>query len=388
MKKDKLNISRLTEELEKQNCDAYIAYASAEDCDMRYLSRFLASDPYLYFCTKNGQESLIVASMEVLRAEKEARCPAISRTAAGYMDFLEDGCSADEAAARMLKKCCSTGDSARFLVPYTMPAGFARALFGHAEVVIDAGAVSAMRAVKSPEEIDAIREVQRENEKGVHCAIEAVRKAEIAENDALLFEGEALTSEKIRRILHDVFYDAGLEDRDTIISCGPDTALPHAKGTGQLFAHMPIVMDVFPRGSSGYFADMTRTVSKGKPDDAICAMYQTVHDAKELAASMIRPGVSGADVHNAVSAYFKDHGYETAGTSGFIHGLGHGVGLAIHESPSLSPRGEILAEGNVVTIEPGLYYPGTGGVRLEDMGAVTSDGFDRFTIFEEELIIA
>ncbi|HJJ33157.1 MAG TPA: Xaa-Pro peptidase family protein [Methanocorpusculum sp.] len=388
MKCDTPDLQILKDAIRRQNCDAYVIYDSAENCDMRYLSRFPASDPYLYLCTKEGHESLIVASMEELRAEKESRCPVISRTAAGFTEYLADGCSADEAAAKMIKNRCGGGDRTRLLVPYSMPAGFARALSAHAEVVIDAGTVNSMRAVKSPEEIEEIRAVQHENEKGVHLAVDAVRKSEISENDALYFEDAPLTSEKIRKILHEAFYDAGLEDRDTIISCGPNTALPHAKGEGQLFARQPIVMDVFPRGASGYFADMTRTVSKGKPDDAVCAMYKTVHDAKELAASMIRPGISGAEVHNAVSTYFKEQGFETAGTSGFIHSLGHGVGLAIHESPSLSPRGETLLEGHVVTIEPGLYYPGCGGVRLEDMGAVTENGFDRFTIFEEELIIA
>lgn len=385
-----MDIKKLTDELSEKNCDAYVIYDSAENPDMHYLSRFSAGDPYIYLCLKSGEERLIVASMEELRAQKEARCPVISRTSAGFMDYLAEGCSADEAAAQMITAQCCRKDSAqkRLLVPYSMPAGFARALSKHAEVCIDTETVSSMRSVKTPEEIEEIRAVQRENEWGVHRAVDAVKKSVIGDNDILYFEDEVLTSEKIRKILHEAFYDKGLEDRDTIISCGKDTALPHAKGKGALYAHQPIVMDVFPCRINGYFADMTRTISKGKPSDEICAMYETVREAKELAASMIKPGITGAEAHNAVAEYFTAHGYETAGTSGFIHSLGHGVGLAIHESPSLSPRGEELRPGNVITLEPGLYYPGTGGVRLEDMGAVTEDGFDRFTIFEEELIVA
>ena len=147
-------------------------------------------------------------------------------------------------------------------------------------------------------------------------------------------------------------------------------------------------MDVFPQNlKTGYFADMTRTIAKGAPADEIIRMYKTVHDAKELAVNLLGPGITGAEVHNAVAAYFAEQGYETAGSSGFIHSLGHGVGLEIHEGPSLSPSGGILEPGNVVTIEPGLYYPGIGGVRLEDMGVITEDGFDRFTNFEEQLIV-
>ena len=385
-----MNISPLTDELAKTGCDAYIAYDSAEDSDMRYLSEFLAYDPYLYLCKRDGTERLIVASMEELRATRESRCPVVSRTAAGFSRYIEEGLPADTAAAKMLAGLCAADPQAkpRVLVPYSMPAGFAKALSAEADVVIDTDTVSKMRAIKTPEEIAKIREVQKENERGVHAAIDAIRKSTVDDHNGLVFEDAPLTSEGIRSILHETFYAHGLEDRDTIISCGLDTALPHAVGTGQLQAHQPIVMDVFPRGSSGYYADMTRTVSKGKPSDEICRIYQTVHDAKELARSLIRPGVTGASVHNAVVEFFKNAGYETAGTSGFIHSLGHGVGLAIHEGPSLSPRGEILAAGNVVTIEPGLYYPGTGGVRLEDMGVVTETGFDTFTTFEEDLILA
>ncbi|HJJ36864.1 MAG TPA: Xaa-Pro peptidase family protein [Methanocorpusculum sp.] len=385
-----MDISLLKERLNQQDCDAYVIYDSAENCDMRYLSGFLASDPYLYLCKRDGAECLIVASMEELRATREARCPVISRTSAGFTKYIEDGCKADEAAAKMLKSyCAGTPDAkCRILVPYSMPAGFARALSAETDVVIDTDTVTQMRAVKTPEELAMILAVQKENERGVHLAVDTIRKADIDENNGLIFEDKPLTSEMIRTILHETFYEHGLEDRDTIISCAGDTALPHARGEGQLRAYQPIVMDVFPRGNNGYFADMTRTVSKGKPSDEICAMYKAVHDAKELALNMIRPGITGAEVHNAVAEYFKTCGYETAGTSGFIHSLGHGVGLAIHESPSLSPRGETLVPGNVVTIEPGLYYPGTGGVRLEDMGVVTESGFDTFTTFEEDLILA
>ncbi|NLA39144.1 MAG: M24 family metallopeptidase, partial [Methanomicrobiales archaeon] len=137
---------------------------------------------------------------------------------------------------------------------------------------------------------------------------------------------------------------------------------------------------------TGYHADMTRTVVKGEPSPAIREMYEAVRDAKALSASRVRAGVPGADLYQAVVDLFHDRGYES-GTQGFIHSLGHGVGLEVHEEPSLGPGGGALAAGNVITIEPGLYYPGTGGVRLEDMGAVTETGFDRFTQYGEELIV-
>ncbi|MDO5846521.1 MAG: Xaa-Pro peptidase family protein [Methanocorpusculum sp.] len=374
----------ISEELKKRTCDAYVVYDTSDNEDMRYLSGFLATDPYLYIFKRDGTASLIVSSMEELRARRESACGVVTRTSAGFAELLKQYPDPDAASAHMI----ANFSGKRLLVPYSMPVGFARALTEAAEVEIDDGTVLAMRSVKTPEEIEKIRAVQRKNEQGVHIAVEAVRKSTVDENGGLVFEDAPLTSEKIRAILHDEFYRLGLEDRDTIISCAGDTALPHAKGSGQLMANQAIVMDVFPRETStGYFADMTRTISKGRPSDEIVAMYAVVHEAKTLAAKMIRPGITGAEVHNAVADFFTQKGYETAGTSGFIHSLGHGVGLAIHELPSLSPRGKELVPGNVVTIEPGLYYPGTGGVRLEDMGAVTEDGFDSFTTFEEELII-
>lgn len=374
----------ILEELEQRDCDAYVVYDSSDNEDMRYLSGFLATDPFIYVYKKDGGQFLIVSSMEELRARRESPCSIVTRTAAGFYELLEKHNDADAASAEMIKNFCGE----KLLVPYSMPVGFARALESSAQVTIDSGTVLSMRAKKTGIEIEKIRAVQKKNERGVTLAVDAVRKADVSEDGGLFFEDEPLTSEKLREIMHEAFFRMGLDDKDTIASCGADTALPHAKGEGQLFANQPIVLDVFPRDiETGYFADMTRTISKGKPSDEICRMYDTVHEAKELAVSLIRAGVSGADVHNAAADYFTKKGYVTAGTSGFIHSLGHGVGLAIHESPSLSVRGGVLEEGNVVTVEPGLYYPGIGGVRLEDMGAVTEDGFDRFTTFEEELIV-
>lgn len=131
---------------------------------------------------------------------------------------------------------------------------------------------------------------------------------------------------------------------------------------------------------------MTRTVVKGEPTPAIREMYDAVRDAKALGISMVRAGAAGADLYHAVVEFFRDRGYESD-ARGFTHSLGHGVGLEVHEEPSLGPQGGVLVAGNVVTVEPGLYYPGTGGVRLEDMGAVTPTGFDRFTQYEEELTL-
>jgi Xaa-Pro aminopeptidase len=158
-------------------------------------------------------------------------------------------------------------------------------------------------------------------------------------------------------------------------------------GTGPLQADEPIIIDLFPlHEKSGYYADMTRTVVKGEPSQEIREMYSSLREAKQLAISRVKSGVSGAELYQLVVDFFKERGYDSD-TRGFVHTLGHGVGLQIHELPTVGPSGKTLEAGNVITIEPGLYYPGIGGVRLEDIGAVTKNGFDNFTVFPEDLIV-
>ncbi|HZD43684.1 MAG TPA: Xaa-Pro peptidase family protein, partial [Methanomicrobiales archaeon] len=254
----------------------------------------------------------------------------------------------------------------------------------YGKVLVDANTVESMRAVKSPEEIALIEKTQRATESAMERAISLIRSS-VPKKGILYRDGSPLTSEQVRHAMHVLLLDAGYQASDTIVSCGEDTAIPHVKGSGPLRADEPIVIDVFPRGmESGYYADMTRTVVKGEADVKIREMYVAVRDAKSLGSSRIRAGESAADVHQAVVDFFKDHGY-ASDTEGFIHNLGHGVGLEVHELPILGPRGKALAQGNVVTVEPGLYYRNVGGVRLEDMGVVLQDGFECITKYPMEL---
>lgn len=377
-------MKRLLEELEKHACDAYVAYDSSDDADMRYLSGFLASDPYIYVFSKDGASTLIVSSMEETRARYESACSIVTRISAGLPELLKKYPDPELAAAHMIRNFAGP----RLLIPPSMPVGFARKLTEVAEVIIDSGTIAGIRSIKTEDEIEKIRYVQKKNEIATRAAVDAIRKSEPDDRGILMLEDAPLTSERVRDIIHFALRPFNCEDIDTIVSCGEASSMPHARGTGPLYANQPIVMDVFPRSElTGYFADMTRTVSKGVPSDEIVRMYDAVQKAKELAVLMIRPGVTGASVYSAVVEFFRENGYETAGSSGFTHSLGHGVGLEIHEAPSLSPSGGELKEGQVITLEPGLYYQGIGGVRLEDMGVVTSDGFDSFTCFEEKLVI-
>jgi Xaa-Pro aminopeptidase len=118
-------------------------------------------------------------------------------------------------------------------------------------------------------------------------------------------------------------------------------------------------------------------------------MYSAVQEAQNLAVEMLRPGISGAEVHLAVADHFEQSGFQTDldNGQGFIHSTGHGLGLEVHELPFLSKRGGLLEKGNVVTVEPGLYYPGIGGVRLEDVAVITHNGNKTITQFPKEFVI-
>ena len=362
---------------------AYAAYGSSADAGVRYLTRFRTTDPVVYVQKPGERGMIVVPQMEHERAVRESIAAVVTRADAGYLEYIKAGEPRWRATAHMIADLAD----GPVLVPANFPLALARELESFRPVLLDAaGAVEGMRAVKTPEEIERIRAVQQVTEIAMERGLALIRSS-IPKGGILRRDGRPLTSEAVRAEMHAVLLAHGCRGVETIVSCGPDPALPHSAGAGPLLEDEPIVIDIYPQDeATGYHADMTRTVVKGEPSPAIREMYDAVRDAKTLSASMLRAGAVGADLYHAVVEFFRDRGYESD-TRGFIHSLGHGVGLEVHEEPSLGPQGGPLAAGNVVTVEPGLYYPGTGGVRLEDMGAVTVTGFDRFTQYEEELTL-
>jgi Xaa-Pro aminopeptidase len=134
---------------------------------------------------------------------------------------------------------------------------------------------------------------------------------------------------------------------------------------------------------------MSRTVLRGDAPAELFDMYSAVQEAQNIALKMLRPGISGAEIHLAVVDHFEQSGFQTNldNGQGFIHSTGHGLGLEVHELPLLSKRGGLLEKGNVVTVEPGLYYPSIGGVRLEDVAVITLNGNRNITQFPKEFVI-
>jgi len=372
----------LSKAIRKSGADAYVIYASSRDTDMKYLTHFTTSDPFVFFKKPGEPGVIIVSQMETGRASREATATVITRSQAGLPEIMKTEKDPYRATAKMIAGQVGK----KILVPPNFPIAVANAMREYCTVVVDGGTIQSMRAKKSKIELIFMNNVQKVTEKAMDRAISLIRNSSVKKG-ILYSDQKPLTSEHLKFSMHSLLLEHGCSAVDTIVSCGEDTAIPHMSGSGPLKSDEPIVIDLFPiEEKSGYYADMTRTVVKGEPSKDIREMYDALREAKKLGISRVKAGVSGADIHQAVVDFFNERGYETD-TRGFIHNLGHGVGLQVHELPTIGPAGKALESGNVITIEPGLYYPGIGGVRLEDIGAVTSRGFNNFTTFSEELIL-
>jgi Xaa-Pro aminopeptidase len=372
----------LSKAIRKSGADAYVIYASSRDTDMKYLTHFTTSDPFV-FLKKPGEPGVIIVSqMETGRASREATATVMTRSQAGLPEIMKTETDPYRATAKMIAGQVGK----KILVPPNFPIALANAMSEYCTVVVDGGTIQSMRAKKSKIELILMNNVQKVTERAMDRAISLIRSSSVKKG-ILYIDQKPLTSEQVKFSMHSLLLEHGCSAVDTIVSCGEDTAIPHMSGSGPLKSDEPIVIDLFPvEEKSGYYADMTRTVVKGEPSKDIREMYDALREAKKLGISRVKAGVSGADIHLAVVDFFNERGYETD-TRGFIHNLGHGVGLQVHELPTIGPAGKALESGNVITIEPGLYYPGIGGVRLEDIGAVTARGFNNFTTFSEELIL-
>jgi Xaa-Pro aminopeptidase len=372
----------LSTAVKKSGADAFVLYASSRDADMRYLTNFTTSDPFVFFKIPGNPGVIIISQMELGRASREASAVVMTRTQAGLPDILKKEKDPYKATAKMIAGQVGK----KILVPPNFPVALANALSEQCTILVDHGTVQSMRARKSKNEILLMKNVQKVTQKAMGRAISLIRSASIKKG-ILHINKKPLTAEQVKFSMHNLLLQHGCVAVDTIVSCGEETAIPHMTGTGPLKSDEPIIIDLFPvEEKSGYYADMTRTVVKGDPSPEIREMFDTLLDAKHLGISLVKAGISGADIHQAVVDFFKDHGYES-NTRGFVHNLGHGVGLQVHELPTVGPAGKALVSGNVITIEPGLYYPGIGGVRLEDIGVVTAKGFENFTIFPEDLVL-
>jgi Xaa-Pro aminopeptidase len=375
--------------------------APQHDAAAYHLSGFLAPDPVI--CLRAaGRRYLAVSALEYGRAEKEA--PVDELVSFDELDLIElakelkSGSRAFAAAAvRLVERAGAEGSPV--VVPPHFGVAYADELRARGlRVAPDGKLFAGLRRFKTEVEVSHIEEAQRAVEEACAHAVEILEEAEVSDDGTLFWRGEPLTSEILRSEIDVELLRRGCtSDEGTIAAGGAQAADPHERGSGPLRAGEAIILDIFPRnGESRYYADMTRTFVKGEPNEGLQEMYDAVLEAQETALSMIRAGVNGRDVHEKVSDILHERGYKTGKhdqrpgeplTEGFFHGTGHGVGLEVHEAPRVSTADEELKVGDVVTVEPGLYEPGVGGVRIEDLVVVTKDGCRNLTRFPKEFRI-
>jgi len=386
--------SLLDAALEDAGADGYVIDADESAVDQQYLTGFDAPDPFVTCYTPAGLY-LLVSELEYGRARSESRADDVARY--GEYDHREHVADHGAVAGRNRTVAAFLDDHGieSALVPASFPTATADGLRERGiEVTADTGeTVAEIRSRKTDEEVEHLRTAQRANEAAMARVEELLRTAEI-EDGGLVLDGEPLTSETVKRELEIELLRQGCGLDEAIVAGGAAGADPHDRGSGPLPAHEPIVVDVFPRSkATGYHADMTRTFVRGEADEEVRRRHEVTLRAQEAALDAIEPGITGEAVHDRVCDVYEAEGYETLRSdesteTGFIHGTGHGLGLEVHELPRLAPAGGELEPGHVVTVEPGLYDPAVGGVRIEDVVVVTEDGCENYVDYPKDLVLA
>ncbi len=362
--------------------------ASEFNANLYYATKFLAPDPFIFISGPDGKV-LLMSDLEVDRARSRASVDMVLPVRTYEEKAKEAGVerptTADVVAAFLEERGIK-----RVIVPGAFPLEHADGLRSRGIVVeTRREPFFEQRLTKSVPEVDAIVRAMRKTEAALGVAVQAIRDSDVV-GGVLHWTGDVLTSERIQRLIARTLLEDGLLAQHTIVSCGDAACDPHNEGHGPLLAEQAIIIDVFPQDmETRYFADITRTVVKGRAPEALSALYAAVWAGQTRALDLIRAGVDGATVHTEVQAVFEGRGYRTGEVNGrmqgFFHGTGHGLGLEIHELPRVSKVTSLLQTGNVVTVEPGLYYPGVGGVRIEDVVVVTDAGCTNLTAFPKQL---
>lgn len=346
--------------------------------DQLYIGGFGVPDAFISF--KKGRKwYAVLGQLEFARALKESRFDEVLPLEDWYQKTREKFGRKQVNYGEIVTTLAEAFEIDAFKVPGNFPSSLAFKLVENGiKLDVVEGSLFPSREVKSDEELAMIREGNRCSAAGIRAAEKAIRKSEVRRGK-LYLDGKLFTSERLRSLIEIACLEAGSISSDTIAAGGDQACDPHCAGFGPLRANELIIVDVFPRVSkTGYHGDMTRTFLKGKANDAQKAIVDAVFQAQQDAVGMVKAGVNGKAIHEHVHATFSKLGFETkrteSGSVGFFHGTGHGLGLDVHEEPRVSAVNCKLKRNTVVTIEPGLYYPGIGGCRIEDVVAVKDEG--------------
>ena len=390
--------------LAEKGAEALLLYSeSFRNTNMYYLTKFLAPDPFIFFKIVDSDPVIVINQMEYPRAQKES----IIKDVRSYVDynFMEVMKSAEEPRLGNMKFIATVtkkelGTNTRIYVPHNFPAMANDVLRGEGLTVKPMfNVIEKARETKDADEVGEIRAVQAAAEEVMAEAIDLIANAE-ADTKGTLFvkkdgQKETLTVGKVKSFFGHKFLDHGcVTEEEIIVACGPKGADPHYFGDprDELKANQPIILDVYPRSiQKRYWTDMTRTIVKGRAPEKVKKMFEAVLEAKNASIDALQAGALGSYVYNMCCDVLEKAGYETTRGGkqikrGFTHSLGHGVGLDLHEGPSLNELYKFpLTEHCIVTVEPGLYDPDVGGVRIEDIVEVKKGGCNILTKMEIRL---
>ena len=375
------------------NHDAILMISDSErDANLYYASGFFAPDPFIYLQLNDGERILVMSDLEIDRAKAQSKVKKVLPETK-YKKISKDKGVENPIRTDILQEVVLELGLKSFLVPADFPIQYTDFLREKGyRVEFKKDPFLDERAIKTEEEIQHIRRAFKYTQDAMSLAIDMIRDSKI-KNGYLSWEENILTSEMVKKAINLKLLEDGLSAQHTIVAGGDQGCDPHNQGTGPLRANQTVIIDIFPKDNkSGYFADITRTVVKGYASDELKKMYQAVLGGQEIVFKTVKDGADSAEIHKAVKDSFEAAGFETGEKDGrmqgFFHGTGHGLGLEIHEPPGIPSRGtwgNILKSGNVVTVEPGLYYTGVGGIRVEDVIVVTENGYENLTSFSKEL---
>jgi Xaa-Pro aminopeptidase len=365
---------------------------SERDANLLYAVGMFVPDPFIYLKTR-GRPLIVMNDLEIDRARAQApHCRAVSLNQ--YQGKLRRKGVKSPRFTHVIQQILRERKIRSVTVPENFPLGLATDLKKLGiPVKARPGNFFPEREIKSTVEVKKISAALMMAEVGMAEGMQVLRAAKIGRDRKIIYHNVPLTSEKLRAVIDCAILQASGLAANTIVAGGRQACNPHERGFGPLHAHEPIIIDIFPRShATGYFGDITRTVVRGHASEAVCKLYDTVLRGQTIAFRKIRANAPTADVHCAVQEFFEQQGYKTGRRNGhmegFFHGTGHGLGLEIHEPPRMSTNSiGTLKPGHVVTVEPGLYSPEIGGVRLEDVALVTKNGARNLTRFEKVLEI-
>jgi Xaa-Pro aminopeptidase len=365
--------------------------ASEGDANMLYATAFFAPDPFIFF-QHQEKKYVVMSDLEIDRARKQAEVDQVLSLSL-YQTRLGKIGKNSPAIVDVLEMIFRKRGMRSLAVPANFPALLADELRSRGFVLqIKKDPFFSERERKKTDEVKKIRDSLRVAELGLDAGIKALKKAKIGRDRYLYLNGSRLTSEAIKTIVNTTIMAQGWVPSHTIVSSGDQCCDPHHEGSGPLKANTSIIFDIFPRSQkTGYFGDLSRTVVRGQASERLKKVYITVQAGQEVAFRMIRDGADGKKIHQKILALFEQRGFPTGKIGGrmqgFFHGTGHGLGLDIHEPPRIAVSEATLRAGHVVTVEPGLYYLGMGGVRLEDVVLVTPNGNRNLTRYPQFLEI-